>query len=340
MMLNPRIRYQDFRYHLGHLHKMFVKLPESTKAKIRDLSYQSFTKEFTETDFRKAVSKFVMNFGYLRESGNDFSMPSWIEVPETILTMITMFDSPPSEKYTMQETQDIAENIFNSPISRLMYKKSIKYSEYRETVNLLYMYGYGLFRPYFLKIGEILVSNQKLAEEQDVFYLSYTEIQNLMASDEKISIYKEKISKRKAEMDKYANIHLPEIIYDDNPPEPLSGIECMDELEGVATSRGIYVGPVKVVKSINDYEKIGEGDVIVIPYSDVSWTPLFSKARAVISESGGILSHCSIVAREYKIPAIVSVNGALDLKDNTIVAVDGNTGKISIIRKEQMEDCD
>ena len=80
-------------------------------------------------------------------------------------------------------------------------------------------------------------------------------------------------------------------------------------------------------------KKIKDGDIIAIPFSDVSWTPLFAKAKAVISESGGMLAHCSIVAREYNIPAIVSVNGATLLKDKTLIAVDAFKGKISILKK-------
>jgi pyruvate,water dikinase len=70
------------------------------------------------------------------------------------------------------------------------------------------------------------------------------------------------------------------------------------------------------------------GDVLVIPYSDVGWTPLFAKAGAVVAESGGILSHSSIVAREYNIPAVVSVSGACRLLDDTVVTVDGYRGEV------------
>ena len=71
-----------------------------------------------------------------------------------------------------------------------------------------------------------------------------------------------------------------------------------------------------------------EGDVLVIPYSDVGWTPLFIKAGAVIAESGGILSHSSIIAREYGIPAVVSVPGACQLADGALVTVDGYRGEV------------
>ncbi|MEJ2753241.1 MAG: PEP-utilizing enzyme [Chloroflexota bacterium] len=71
------------------------------------------------------------------------------------------------------------------------------------------------------------------------------------------------------------------------------------------------------------------GAVLVIPYSDVSWTPLFAKAGAVVAESGGILSHSSIVAREYMVPAVVSVPAAGQvLKDGMMVTVDGYRGEV------------
>jgi pyruvate,water dikinase len=87
---------------------------------------------------------------------------------------------------------------------------------------------------------------------------------------------------------------------------------------------------VRVVQGIQDFPKVRQGDVLVIPYADVGWTPLFARAGAVIAESGGMLSHSSIVAREYHIPAVVSVAHACQLADDTIVSVDGYLGTITV----------
>jgi pyruvate,water dikinase len=89
-----------------------------------------------------------------------------------------------------------------------------------------------------------------------------------------------------------------------------------------------------LVHGPSDFDKIKSGDVLVIPFSDASWTPLFSKASAVVSESGGILSHCSIVAREYGIPAVVSVTGAMTIVDGAKLAVDGYAGVVQVIEGE------
>jgi len=66
----------------------------------------------------------------------------------------------------------------------------------------------------------------------------------------------------------------------------------------------------------------------------VGWIPLFTKAGAVVAESGGMLSHSSIVAREYGIPAVVSVSGVLQLEDNMVVSIDGYKGEIFVHRQE------
>ena len=84
-------------------------------------------------------------------------------------------------------------------------------------------------------------------------------------------------------------------------------------LAGIPSSRGYYRGPVRVIRQASDFDKLQRGDVLVIPYSDVSWTPLFTRAGAVIAEAGGMLSHSSIVAREYNLPCVVSVPGACRL---------------------------
>ena len=100
----------------------------------------------------------------------------------------------------------------------------------------------------------------------------------------------------------------PSTIYGDTPA-PLEQ-QLGDRLTGTPTSMGYYQGEAQVVRGLEDFPKMRQGDVLVIPYSDIGWTPLFAKAGAVIAESGGMLSHSSIVAREYNIPAVVSVPGA------------------------------
>ena len=81
---------------------------------------------------------------------------------------------------------------------------------------------------------------------------------------------------------------------------------------------------------IAEFDRVEEGDIIVIPFSDVGWTPLFARAGAVVAESGGMLSHSSIVSREYGIPCVVSVSGAMSIPDGSMAVVDGYRGIVTL----------
>lgn len=331
-IFNKRLKYIDTSYSISKLHKFFQNLKELEKEIISTIDYDNIILKYSDFEFIKGFQRFLEKFGYLRDSGNDFSQPSWKEIPDLLLKMIIDYKEPSiNNNKTSINTQKLINNVFKSPLSKFLFNRAIKYLEYRQTVTNTYSYGYGLFRVFFLKVADFFKSEGFIEEIEDIFYLKYYEIKELIKNNQKMNYFRDKIYKIKSEMIEFKNIKLPEIIYDDYLPKPLNATSIINELKGVPTSKGYYIGPVKIVEGINDINKIKEGDIIVIPYSDVSWTPLFTKARAVISESGGILSHCSIVAREYNIPAIVSVKGATSLKDNTLIALDAFNGKISIL---------
>ncbi|PXX62197.1 PEP-utilizing family enzyme [Nocardia tenerifensis] len=98
---------------------------------------------------------------------------------------------------------------------------------------------------------------------------------------------------------------------------------------GVACSKGIATGPVRLVRGVADFAAVRPGDVIVCRTTDPSWTVLFGLAAAVVTETGGILCHAAIVAREYGIPAVVAAEGAMAaLENHRTVSVDGTRGRV------------
>jgi pyruvate,water dikinase len=124
-----------------------------------------------------------------------------------------------------------------------------------------------------------------------------------------------------------AAVSLPEVIYgDDFAPAPPADPD--HTLGGLATSRGIHTGVARVVRSVSEAPRVAAGDVLVIPHSDVAWTAMFATAGAVVAEAGGMLSHSSIVAREFGIPCVVSVDGAMRIPEGSTVRVDGYTGDV------------
>jgi phosphohistidine swiveling domain-containing protein len=319
----------DPNSHLARLHQEYCALDNDRQGAIDTSSYVDFRRLQGIDAFQGDVERFIRQFGHLSDSGNDFSSVPWQENPDVILKMITNYSAHNGGAAPKVAFEELALPFMRRPLTHAIYRRARKFRLYREAVSFLYTFGYGLFRTHFLNLGDHLVGSGHLESREDIFFLSVDEVREIVQQRTTTDHYANKIVQRKHEIELYRDVTPPSIIYGDQPL-PLD-TNTGDKLKGTPTSGGYYQGRVKVVRGIQDFEKLLEGDVLVIPYSDVGWTPLFTKAGAVIAESGGILSHSSIIAREYNIPAVVSVFGACNLEDNTLVTVDGYRGEITCI---------
>ena len=105
-----------------------------------------------------------------------------------------------------------------------------------------------------------------------------------------------------------------------------------DVLYGMAGSPGVARGRARVVRSLAEGETLEQGEVLVAPTTAPPWTPLFARAAAIVTDAGGVLSHCAVVAREYAIPAVVGTKIATStIHTGQIVEVDGTSGSVRII---------
>jgi pyruvate,water dikinase len=103
-------------------------------------------------------------------------------------------------------------------------------------------------------------------------------------------------------------------------------------ITGHPCSAGVVTGEAKVVLTLDEAGKVNAGDILVCRMTMPAWTPLFGVVGAVVADSGGPLSHCAIVAREYMIPCVAgTVNGTAVLKDGIKVRVDGSTGIVTVL---------
>lgn len=309
--------------HLRRLHAQFCALPPEIQEKMRSVSHSELQTVTVAGDFPQRVARLIEEFGHLSDNGNDFSVVPWREQPETVLQLVTDFVAKKEEGKKLSLS-----DLKVSGMLKFFYKRAREFRLLREQVSGLYTYGYGLFRYYFLALGKHFVRRGLIDSSEDIFYLTFSQVRDLVNGKQPVEDLRSEISRHKADMERYRDILIPTVIYGDEIPpvrEP-----NMDVMSGIATSIGHYTGKVKVVKGIQDFQKVKHGDVLVVPYSDVGWTPLFARAGAVVAESGGLLSHSSIVAREYNIPAVVSVEGATLLPDETTVTVDGHKGEVLI----------
>jgi len=107
-------------------------------------------------------------------------------------------------------------------------------------------------------------------------------------------------------------------------------------LEGSPGSPGVVRGPAKVLRSLSEAAEIQQGEVLVAETTAPPWTPLFATAAAVVTDTGGILSHCAVVAREYRIPAVVGAAMATaTIRDGQTVEVDGDAGIVRVLSENE-----
>ena len=100
-------------------------------------------------------------------------------------------------------------------------------------------------------------------------------------------------------------------------------------LRGLAASSGVVTATARIVLSLTEAHRLQQGEILVARGTSPAWTPLFGTAAAVVTEGGGLLSHCAIVAREYGIPAVVGAGGATRrIADGSQITVDGNKGRV------------
>ena len=323
----PALSKYDPNEQLSHLRHLWASLPAETRDRFTDLKeLRSCSDNAQLKEIDDGIRNLIIQFGHFSESGNDFSSTPWREDPDFLFSLVRQqgeagIDSTaPSMKFTSA----------SKGIPRKAFLRAGRFRLYREMISSEYTRCYGLFRELFLITGKSFMEKGCLDEPFDVFYLTLDQHNNLMDKstfDETNSI-REKVTEVKKEMDEYRDLILPSLIYGDRPP-PLPGNDA-ELLEGIPTSPGIFEGELVVVKGYEDFEKNVEGKILVIPFSDVGWTPLLVRAGAIVSESGGMLSHASIIARELSIPAISSVDHACNLKDGTKAKIDGSNGKLII----------
>ncbi|MFC0582782.1 PEP/pyruvate-binding domain-containing protein [Micrococcoides hystricis] len=116
------------------------------------------------------------------------------------------------------------------------------------------------------------------------------------------------------------------------PPKAPHPSQPTGTLNGVPGSHGTITAPARVVHGPSDFSNVQAGDIMVCPYTDPAWTPLFSIAAGIITETGGALSHAAIVAREYGIPAVLGITAATTCIENgALVALNGTTGTVTIL---------
>ena len=205
-------------------------------------------------------------------------------------------------------------------------------------------------RRVLLEFGRRFTEKGVVDQADDVLFLTPDELRETATALPRID-RRRVVAGRRAEMDYFRTIQPPAALGTrpaspppDSPlrralgkffgPPPAPPTEP-DILRGNAGSPGIARGPAKVVRSLAEAAKLQPGDILVAETTSVPWTPLFATASAIVTDAGGVLSHCAVVAREFGIPAVVGTGQATAVfRDGQFLEVNGDSGVVRVLPED------
>jgi len=203
--------------------------------------------------------------------------------------------------------------------------------------------SYPLLRKMLREIGDRFVVSGVIETQDDIFWLTQEEVESGADSldrNDNSEDLSSLVAQRKRVLEAARRVSPPMML----PQIKLFGKDIMalksggirkkggDHLKGVAASPGTVTAPACVLRGPQDFSKMKTGDVLVASLTTPAWTPLFARASAVVTDIGGPLSHGSIVAREYGIPAVLGTDeGTTRIQDGQMITVDGSTGIVSLL---------
>ena len=286
-----------------------------------------------------------------------FSAPSLREEPASVMSMLRHMverpDADPSALHALQANKRRAAEaearerlrFYPAPV-RAEFDARLAAAQAAAVVsedhNYLIDYSSSArVRQVFLACGAALVSAGALDRAEDVVHLRVEEVRaGLPGSGEDL---RERVAERRALLVHYADI---EPALDVNAPAPSEdataeaapgderGPVDADELRGTAASAGVARGRARVLRSLDQLGELRPGEVLVAPTTGQAWTPLFATAAGLVTESGTLLSHAAVIAREYGLPAVVALTRATDLiPDGALVEVDGGAGVVRLLER-------
>ncbi|TYB58670.1 phosphoenolpyruvate synthase [Nonomuraea sp. PA05] len=302
---------------------------------------RAFEVEPMPGEFVEALAGFLDEYGH-RETVSPILVtpPTWADAPEVVLGLVRVLasDAPASKGLdapASQEGDDALGRLLAHPLLRGKGRRArvTRWVEaaragiaFREDSHFSFMMPQPVLRGSLLELGRRLRDAGALAAPEDVFHLRLEEIEDvttLRGAD--VERLREIVTRRALKREELAGVRLidPAAIF---PPAGTGDAL----LTGAPAGGGTVTGPVKVIATPAEFGRLAAGDVLVCPYTNPSWTPLFQRAAAVVVDTGGAASHAAIVAREYGIPAVMGTGtGTSALQDGQLVTVNGDTGTVT-----------
>lgn len=286
--------------------------------------------------FDVATRAFLATYGHRAAASWEVFSPRWGREPARLVPLLEAQGGTPDPRLRAEE-QEKARSAALRELTRLtsggdrllllgLAYYTRRYLLLRENQRFWFDGLLARMHAGLLRLGEILVERGALADADDVAYLTWTEVEGLLRGQLLIEAVPEWVERRRAEREAAGALEPPVFLSGD---EELATARSGVRLRGQGISGGRARGRVRVLRSPAEGGRLAEGDILVAHAIDPSWTPLFQRAGAVVSELGSALSHGAVVAREYGLPMVVNLEGATRrLCEGEEVTVDGYRGEV------------
>ena len=246
----------------------------------------------------------------------------WAETPDYVLEIVRGYirsigqsDPLENQRRLVGERERLTERCrqrLKNPIKRSIFSWSLRRAQklavFREEVKSLGVRQLAFTRRVLLAFGQRLHNQGILSRRDDIFFLEISEIESV-AMGCAPSDWRERIEIRRREYEKNLELSPPPLVIGRFNSEATAEVlenEDTKLLEGIPVSPGVVTGSARVILRANNYVQVLAGEVLVAPFTDPAWSPYFITAAGLVVEQGGILSHGSIIAREFGLPAKIN----------------------------------
>ena len=308
--------------------------------------YEELLKVKGGLEFKQELDNFLGKYGMRCIGEIDITKPRWKEDPTQLIPSIlsnirTSLPNEHREKFKQgkieaeQAEADILSRfsfIKRKKISRLLklYRNLLGMREHHKFALIILM---DIYKRAIMEEARALVGKEILLHEEDIFYLNLDEIIALNENNFSGNV-QGVIEQRKKQHEINQKLTVPRVITSEGEiiTGKRSGVEAPEgAFTGTPASAGVVEGIARVILKLED-AKLNPGEILVTTFTDPGWTPLFTSAAGLVIEVGGMMSHGSVVAREYGIPAVAGVENITDLiKDGSRIRVNGTEGYVQIL---------
>ncbi|HJU01383.1 MAG TPA: PEP-utilizing enzyme, partial [Actinomycetes bacterium] len=298
---------------------------------------------------RDAIRAWLDRYGMRCVGEIDITRPRWSERPTTLVPLllgnIEHFEPGAGRRRFEQgrqeaskKEQDVLERLRALPDgerkaeeAKRMIDRVRTFSGYREYPKYAMVSRYFVYKQALLEEAERLVQARVLREQEDIFYLRFEELDEVLRTNQ---VDDRRIRERRDAFRSYQALTPPRVLTSDG--EAVAGAYRRDDvpagaLVGLPVSAGTIEGRARVILDMAEAD-LEAGDILVTAYTDPSWSPLFVAITGLVTEVGGLMTHGAVIAREYGLPAVVGVEHATrTIRDGQRIRVHGTDGYVELL---------